>query len=106
MGLDAAPYDFDMLGGAEKDKVPPIEALQRAWVSERAAPELLRWEERGVDEVCAQIEDQAVSGALVGLLVLEVHTSSGSCDELQGGSTRGTSCSDAVGWRRWGLYMR
>ncbi|CAO1614778.1 unnamed protein product [Parajaminaea phylloscopi] len=45
---------------------PAIERLQRIWVSERCAPELMPWSDPGsrwrcdevVDEVCAQVEQQ------------------------------------------------
>lgn len=39
---------------------PPIMHLQRAWVAERAAPEILVWEGDAVDDVCSQIEEQMV----------------------------------------------
>ena len=39
---------------------PPIMLLQRAWVAERAAPEILAWEGDAVDDVCSQIEEQMV----------------------------------------------
>jgi hypothetical protein len=39
----------------------PILQLQRAWISERAAPELLSWRGNAVDDVCSQIEEQMVS---------------------------------------------
>lgn len=49
--------------------LPAIERLQKVWVAERSAPELLPWSDSAsrwksdeiVDEVCAQMEQQVVS---------------------------------------------
>ena len=41
-------------------QIAPLVRLQGAWVSERAAPELLPWEGESVDAVCSQIEEQVV----------------------------------------------
>ncbi|UZJ51821.1 hypothetical protein CBS101457_001141 [Exobasidium rhododendri] len=36
----------------------PVKQLQRAWITERAAPEILSWKGIAVDDVCSQIEEQ------------------------------------------------
>lgn len=57
----AEPIDLQDRGSKElkkKDSIAPIVTLTNAWVSERAAPELLAWEGECVDAVCSQIEEQ------------------------------------------------
>jgi hypothetical protein len=46
---------------SSRHNAPPIMQLQRAWISERAAPEILPWQGHAVDDVCSQIEEQMVS---------------------------------------------
>jgi len=73
------------LGAFDPPGTDPAKAhtrLQNAWVAERAAPELLRWEGALVDEVCGDIEERVVSDS-AGRQGRSAQSMEGGCSKVQ-----------------------
>lgn len=68
--IDEQDLPEDLIDGSNgiRLKEAPVTQLQRAWISERACPELLAWKGNAIDDVCSQIEEQMVSHIMIKIL--------------------------------------
>jgi hypothetical protein len=53
-------FDFDFSSYGREEEAQPILSLQRAWVAERAAPDILPYESQLLETISTRLKEQVI----------------------------------------------